>query len=68
MICGKYIVFSHLRLFSCPSYMSYWSQMSNVSNGMFASESTPKMPLDLNNKETITIVALEKMHIIGRKS
>ena len=37
-----------------------------VSNDMFSSQNTPKMLFDLN-KETIFLVALEKMHIIGRK-
>ena len=41
-------------------------RMCLISNGMFASQSTPKMLLDLN-KETIFIVALEKMHSIERK-
>ena len=35
-----------------------------ISNGMFASQSSPKMLLDLN-KETIFIIILEKRHIRG---
>ena len=53
------MVFSHLSLFSCPLYTVFL-------NGIFASQSAPKKLFDLN-KETLLIVALVKMHKVGKR-